>query len=40
MVLAKGSSLQGLESIAGVQEMTQTRDGERMFVIRRNLKRD
>lgn len=40
VVLAKGSSLQGLENVPGVQEMTQTRDGERTFIIRRNLKRD
>lgn len=40
VVLAKGSPLSGLESIQGVQEMTATRDGERVFIVRRNLKRD
>ncbi|KAF5343795.1 hypothetical protein D9757_007133 [Collybiopsis confluens] len=40
IVLAKGSPLHGLESIDGVQEMTATNEGERIFIIRRNLKRD
>ena len=40
-MLAKGSSsLQGLQSIRGVQELTGTNDGERVFVIRRELKKD
>ncbi|KAJ7650423.1 nucleophile aminohydrolase [Roridomyces roridus] len=40
VVLAKGSALQGLDAIQGLSELTTTDDGERMFVIRRNLKRD
>ncbi|KAK0201500.1 nucleophile aminohydrolase [Desarmillaria ectypa] len=40
VVLAKGSSLQGLELVQGVQEMSTTTDGERVFIVRRNLKRD
>ncbi|KAF8828057.1 hypothetical protein HHX47_DHR4000832 [Lentinula edodes] len=40
IVLAKGSPLYGLENIDGVQEMTVTNEGERIFVVRRNLKRD
>jgi 20S proteasome subunit beta 6 len=41
VVLAKGStSLQGLQSIRGIQELTSTADGERVFVIRRDLKKD
>lgn len=41
VVLAKGStSLQGLGNIRGIQEMTATDDGERVFVIRRDLKKD
>ncbi|KAJ7717726.1 nucleophile aminohydrolase [Mycena maculata] len=40
VVLAKGTPLQGLDAIQGITEMTATDDGERMFIIRRNLKRD
>ncbi|SJL07127.1 related to PRE7-20S proteasome subunit(beta6) [Armillaria ostoyae] len=40
VVLAKGSPLQGLELVQGVQEMSSTTDGERVFIVRRNLKRD
>ncbi|KAF5314851.1 hypothetical protein D9619_007266 [Psilocybe cf. subviscida] len=41
VVLARNSSsLQGLLSVRGVQELTATNDGERTFVIRRELKRD
>lgn len=40
VVLAKGRSLQGLEGIRGVQELTSTDDGERVFVVRRELKKD
>ncbi|KAJ6476112.1 20S proteasome subunit [Mycena sanguinolenta] len=40
IVLAKGSPLQGLDSIHGVTELTNIPGGERMFVIRRSLKRD
>jgi 20S proteasome subunit beta 6 len=40
VVIAKGSSPQELERIQGIQEMTATQDGERVFIIRRNLKRD
>jgi 20S proteasome subunit beta 6 len=41
VVFAKGSrSLQSLANIRDVQEMTATEDGERIFVIRRELKKD
>ncbi|KAK7050563.1 proteasome subunit beta [Favolaschia claudopus] len=40
VVLAKGSPLQGLETVHGITELTSGPNGERMFVIRRNLKRD
>jgi 20S proteasome subunit beta 6 len=40
VVLAKGSALQGLDAIQGITEVTTTDDGERLFVVRRNLKRD
>jgi len=40
VVLAKGSALEGLDAVQGITEMTTTDDGERVFVIRRNLKRD
>ncbi|THU87380.1 N-terminal nucleophile aminohydrolase [Dendrothele bispora CBS 962.96] len=40
VVLAKGSSVQGLEKVPGAQEMTATGDGERVFVVRRNLRKD
>lgn len=42
VVLAPGShnTVQGLEGVAGVQELTTSADGERVFVVRRNLKRD
>ncbi|KAF5382623.1 hypothetical protein D9615_002762 [Tricholomella constricta] len=41
VVLAKGSTaLQSIVSVRGIQEMTTTEDGERVFVIRRELKKD
>ncbi|KAF5361293.1 hypothetical protein D9758_010297 [Tetrapyrgos nigripes] len=40
VVLAKGSSLQGLEKLTGAQEVTATSDGERVFTVRRSLRRD
>jgi len=43
VVLAKGTSalqVQDLHAIPGVTELTTTDDGERLFVVRRNLKRD
>ncbi|THU98601.1 20S proteasome subunit [Dendrothele bispora CBS 962.96] len=40
VVLARGSQLQGLENVPNVQEMTTTSDGERIFIIRRELKKD
>lgn len=41
VVLAKGSaSLQSLGNIRNITEMTATDDGERVFVIRRELKKD
>lgn len=40
VVLAKGRGLQGLEGIRGAQELTVTDDGERVFVVQRDLKKD
>ena len=40
VVLAKGRSPQGLENLAGVQEVTTKTDNDRVFVIRRELKKD
>jgi len=41
VVLAKDSnSLQGLQSVGGIREVTSNADAERMFVIRRDLKKD
>jgi len=41
VVLARGStSLQGLENIRGVREVTAAADGERVFVVRQELKKD
>lgn len=40
VILAKGRSAQGLQGIAGVQEVTTNPDGDRVFVIRRELKKD
>ncbi|KAK7450651.1 Proteasome subunit beta type-6 [Stygiomarasmius scandens] len=40
IVLAKGSSVQGLEKVPGAQEITATGDGERVFIVRRNLRKD
>lgn len=40
VVLAKDRGVQGLEGIAGMQELSPTEDGERVFVIRRDLKKD
>ena len=40
VVVAKGRSPQGLESMRGVQEMSTRPDGDRVFVIRRELKKD
>ncbi|KAJ3518189.1 hypothetical protein NLJ89_g35 [Agrocybe chaxingu] len=41
IVLSKGSTaLQSLQTIRGIQELTATNDGERVFVIRRELKKD
>jgi 20S proteasome subunit beta 6 len=40
IVLAKGRTLQGLESVPGLQELTGTDEGERVFVVRRDLKKD
>ncbi|KAF9235654.1 nucleophile aminohydrolase [Melanogaster broomeanus] len=40
IVLAKGRGLHDLEGIMGVQELTATEDGERVFVVRRELKKD
>jgi 20S proteasome subunit beta 6 len=40
IVLAKGRPMQGLEGVRGMQEVTATNDGERVFIIRRELKKD
>jgi 20S proteasome subunit beta 6 len=40
IVLAKGSDPQVLQGVQGIQEMTSADDGERVFVIRRDLKKD
>jgi len=40
VVLAKGRNAQGLEGLRGVQELTPRTDGDRVFVIRRELKKD
>lgn len=41
VVLAKNSpSIQGLRDVRGLSELTATEDGERVFVVRRDLKKD
>ncbi|TFY66000.1 hypothetical protein EVG20_g5089 [Dentipellis fragilis] len=40
IVLAKGRNTQGMESLHGVQELSSKLDGERVFVVRRELKKD
>lgn len=40
VVLSKGRPLHGLEGLRGMEEVTTTNDGERVFVIRRDLKKD
>jgi 20S proteasome subunit beta 6 len=41
VVLAKGSpSMQSLANVQGAQEVTAATDGERVFVVRRELKKD
>lgn len=40
MVVAKGRPTQALEGVRGVQELTTSSDGDRVFVIRRDLKKD
>ncbi|KAF9805021.1 hypothetical protein IEO21_09220 [Rhodonia placenta] len=40
VVLAKGRSIEELADVAGVQELTTRADGDRMFVIQRELKKD
>lgn len=41
VVLSKNSpSIQGLRDIRGASELTSTDDGERVFVVRRELKKD
>lgn len=40
IVLAKGRGVQGLEGVRGMQELSATDDGERVFVVRRDLKKD
>jgi 20S proteasome subunit beta 6 len=40
VVLAKGRPPTGLEQVRGIAELTATEDNERLFVIRRDLKKD
>jgi 20S proteasome subunit beta 6 len=40
VVLAKGRDVTGLEGMMGISEATTTEDGERMFIIQRDLKKD
>lgn len=40
IVLAKDRGVQGMEGIRGVQELSVTDEGERIFVVRRDLKKD
>ncbi|KAF7798279.1 hypothetical protein EIP86_009497 [Pleurotus ostreatoroseus] len=40
VVLAKGRGTQGLEGVRGVQELTTSSENDRVFVIRRELKKD
>ena len=41
VVLARGRNLQGLEGVKGMEELSTMGDGgERLFVVRRELKRD
>lgn len=40
VILAKGRSAQGLEGRPSVQELSTTPEGDRVFVIRRELKKD
>lgn len=38
--MAKGASVQALSGVAGVQELTSSDEGDRVFVVRRDLKKD
>jgi 20S proteasome subunit beta 6 len=40
VILAKGRSAQGLQGVSGIQELSTNPDGDRVFVIRRELKKD
>ena len=40
IVLAKGRGVQGLEGVLGAQELSTKTDGERVFVVRLDLKKD
>ena len=40
VVIAKGRSVEPLVGLVGVQEVTTIADGDRMFIIRRELKKD
>ncbi|KAH7885069.1 nucleophile aminohydrolase [Phlebopus sp. FC_14] len=40
IVLAKGRGVEGMEGIVGAKELTITEDGERVFVVQRELKKD
>jgi 20S proteasome subunit beta 6 len=40
VVLARGRTLQGLEGLRGLQELSTSQEGERLFVVRRELKKD
>lgn len=40
IVLAGGRGLQDLEGIQGMRELSVTEDGQRIFVVQRDLKKD
>ncbi|CAL1713722.1 unnamed protein product [Somion occarium] len=40
VVLAKGRGPQGLEAVRGAQELTTNAEGDRVFIVRRELKKD
>jgi 20S proteasome subunit beta 6 len=42
IILAKGKTLEGLEGVAGIEEVTTQPEGEleRTFIVRRELKKD
>ena len=40
VVVAKGRRPQGLDTMRGVQELSTQQNGDRMFILRRELKKD